>query len=233
MFMSSVMKNVGEVDYEKMYKQAGMKMRLFFKKYKGMTISEDGQMYKDLCEIFPELVDDDERIRKAIVWCIDTVAGELGVKEPEGLSVSKLKSWLEKHKRVMWSEDDESMLNEIVLDLKLLQSKDSGAEGKEAYQREIDWIQNLRPQSKQLIWSEEDERIRQDIENLIHFALEDGSAVSPAAKTTKEQALEWLQSLMPKNCFKPSEEQLDALETAVSACQSNTLAGLYNTLKSL
>lgn len=50
----------------------------------------------------------------------------------------------------------------------------------------------LQPQQE---WSEEDERIRQDIENLIHFALEDGSTVSPVAHTTKEKAISWIQSL--------------------------------------
>ena len=53
-------------------------------------------------------------------------------------------------------------------------------------------------------WSEEDERIRQDIENLIHFALEDGSAVSPAANTTKEGAISWIQSL--KDRVQPKQE---------------------------
>ena len=44
-------------------------------------------------------------------------------------------------------------------------------------------------------WSEDDGRIRQDIENLIYFSLRDGSAVSPAADTTKEDAISWIQSL--------------------------------------
>ena len=38
------------MDYEKMYKEAVIKMRLFFKKYNGLVISEDGTMYKDLLE---------------------------------------------------------------------------------------------------------------------------------------------------------------------------------------
>ncbi len=47
-------------------------------------------------------------------------------------------------------------------------------------------------------WSKKDERIKQDIENLIYFALKDGSAVSYAANTTKEDALNWLKSLHPQ-----------------------------------
>lgn len=43
------------IDYEKMYKEAVIKMRLFFKKYNGLVISEDGTMYKDLLEIFPDI----------------------------------------------------------------------------------------------------------------------------------------------------------------------------------
>ena len=66
------------------------------------------------------------------------------------------------------------------------------------------WIAWLEKQGEQKPWGEEDERIRQDIENLIHFALEDGSAVSPAANTTKEGAISWIQSL--KDRVQPKQE---------------------------
>ena len=39
----------------------------------------------------------------------------------------------------------------------------------------------------------EDEKIRNDIIALLHFGLEDGSAVAPGRKTTKEQAIAWLE----------------------------------------
>ena len=55
-----------------------------------------------------------------------------------------------------WSEEDIKMLNEIVLDLKLLKNKDTGEEGKAAYQREIDWLKSLKPQNH---WKPSEEQI--------------------------------------------------------------------------
>ena len=45
----------------------------------------------------PELKQsEDERIRKAILWCIRTIEFELGCKDVLGLAIDKLKSWIEK-----------------------------------------------------------------------------------------------------------------------------------------
>ena len=74
----------------------------------------------------------------------------------------------------------------------------------------LTWLEKQGEQN--LSWSEEDERIRQDIENLIHFALKDGSAVSPGADTTKEDALKLLKSLKERYAWKPSDEQIETLE---------------------
>ena len=80
----------------------------------------------------------------------------------------------------------------------------------------IAWFENQGEQKP--AWSEEDERIRQDIENLIHFALRDGSAVSPAADTTKEDAISWIQSLkdrvQPQNLNVTDEELIKARNEA-------------------
>lgn len=88
-------------------------------------------------------------------------------------------------------------------------------------------------------WSEKDERIRQDIENLIHFALEDGSAVSPTANTTKEGAISWIQSLRPQSTWKPSKEQMKELNIAknsffeLSYRTKGVLKSLYQDLEKL
>lgn len=87
-------------------------------------------------------------------------------------------------------------------------------------------------------WSEEDERVKQDIENLIHFALRDGSAVSPGADTTKEGALGWLKSLKERYTWKPSKEQIKAIEDSIQflGCTKKVredLKSLYNDLKKL
>ena len=71
-----------------------------------------------------------------------------------------------------WSDKDEKMLNEIVLDLKLLKNKDAGEEGKAAYQREIDWLKSLKPQNH---WKPSDlqlealESAYKQLPNIQHF----------------------------------------------------------------
>ena len=64
-----------------------------------------------------------------------------------------------------------------------------------------------RKEQKPAEWSEKDEKIKHDIESLIHFALKKDSAVSPGANTTKEEALNWLKFLRPQP--KSSEDELE------------------------
>ena len=57
-------------------------------------------------------------------------------------------TWLKSLKpksREEWSTKDSKMMNEIILDLKLLKRRDTGAEGKAAYQEEIDWLESIKP----------------------------------------------------------------------------------------
>ena len=53
----------------------------------------------------------------------------------------------------------------------------------------VEDIENAFPELKE----SEDERIRKDIIALLHFGLADGSAVAPGRKTTREQAIAWLE----------------------------------------
>ena len=64
------------------------------------------------------------------------------------------------------------------------------------YEREIPEGYEARIEGNKVILEPkegEDERIRKDIINLIEFALKDGSAVSPGSRTTKEEALAYLE----------------------------------------
>lgn len=108
-----------------------------------------------------------------------------------------------------WSKEDDVMVRDI---LGWLPAKSR----LEYNQRRAEWLKSLkdRVQLKQK-WSEEDERIRQDIENLIHFALEDGSAVSPAANTTKEGAISWIQSIKPQPKQEWSEEDEEMCQETI------------------
>ena len=79
-------------------------------------------------------------------------------------------------------------------------------------------------------WSEEDEYV---INKVLNWA----EIVNPTStifeKLPKEQFIERLKSLRPQPHWKPSEEQMDTLETAVSSLQSSALESLYNKLKKL
>jgi hypothetical protein len=77
-------------------------------------------------------------------------------------SVGEVQEWLQSlSNRVQpkqeWSEDDEEMFNEIIIDLKALKNRNIGEAGKAAYQREIDWLESLRPQSH---WKPSEEQMR-------------------------------------------------------------------------
>ena len=63
--------------------------------------------------------------------------------------------------------------------------------------------------------------------DIIDSALRAGFCV----QLDRDRCVDWFKSLRPHKQWKPNEEQMDALETAVSAIQSNTLETLYQDLK--
>lgn len=68
------------------YSDKGCEQALLLKG--GMNLLEDW---------FPHLKEgEDERIRKALIWCVETIEGEFGCKDAEGIAVAELKSWLDK-----------------------------------------------------------------------------------------------------------------------------------------
>lgn len=77
-------------------------------------------------------------------------------------------------------------------------------------------------------WSEEDECFLEDCIDVLYSSDEYGTS-------RKAKIENWLDSLkartQPQNQWKPSDEQMDALETAVSSLQSNILESLYQDLK--
>ena len=73
-------------------------------------------------------------------------------------------------------------------------------------------------------WSEEDEAYRVDILVKLEPHITDDNFTD---------VQNWFKSLKERYTWKPSEEQMDALETAVSSLQSTALESLYNELKKL
>ena len=131
-----------------------------------------------------------------------------------------------------WSEDDNDCLNAAINNLEYL--KNNYAYHQMGLKPAITFLKSLKervqPQLKQE-WSEEDEsHIRYLIEYLEHC--KKGVALTMTTSTSQEY-INWLKSLRPQSTWKPSDEQMDALETAVSTLQSTALESLYNKLKKL
>ena len=83
-------------------------------------------------------------------------------------------------------------------------------------------------------WSKDDEQIKEDILYDLNTLLEDSKS-EWAIKDLKKE-INWLQSLRPKNQWKPSDEQVEALyeETQKSdRIRDERIVSLYNDLKKL
>ena len=128
--------------------------------------------------------------------------------------LKSLKDRVQQQSKQDWSEEDEMMVKDIIAAINALH-----------YHGMVSWLKSLkdRIQPKQE-WSEEDEKML----NYIDITLFEEKSI-PNVKYWK--IMDWLKSLRPHKQWKPSEEQMDALETAVSSLQSNTLETLYQDLK--
>ena len=110
-----------------------------------------------------------------------------------------------------WSEEDEYLLDETIKHLEALiriTKKQGSAYSDETqyYQRDIDWLKSLRLLPKQE-WSEEEEKMLNDIINTLTY-------FDPSPHSISKKL--WLKSLRPQKHWKPTEEQIDALENAIT-----------------
>lgn len=187
---------------------------------------EQGTITESLSYVFPELKEsEDERIRKEL---LDFFNGFYNNKMPKAVDVSPWIDWLEKQVQksdnnclLSWSEEDERFLN---VARNILNSSKIYTKSPDKYEDTINWLNSLkdRVQPKQE-WSEEDNIW---LNNLIcHF--ETGLSIE------HERVASWLKSLKERYAWKPSEEQLDALERIVSERQSIALESLYEDIRKL
>ena len=87
-------------------------------------------------------------------------------------------------------------------------------------------IESIFPELKK----SEDEKIRMSLIELFKDMEWDDSILHDY-NMDKDKTIAWLEKQGKKTSWKPTEEQMDALETAVSSLQSNTLERLYQDLK--
>ena len=102
-----------------------------------------------------------------------------------------------------WSEDDERMLHIIIADFKGF-IRDNTSTLESHFNECIDWLKSLKdrvqPKHKQE-WSEEDEDY---INDLIKYFSQ-----NERLKNTKEDIVNWLKFLRPKNKWKPSDDEIE------------------------
>lgn len=98
-----------------------------------------------------------------------------------------------------------------------------------------EWIDFIEKQGEQKYseWSEEDENLlKLSLENLTELKDRFGEEYGKVG-----DCINWLKSLRPQSRWKPSDEQMDALESAIvdsiSSIQKHSLESLYNELKKL
>jgi predicted Ser/Thr protein kinase len=85
-------------------------------------------------------------------------------------------------------------------------------------------LESLFPELKE----SEDEKIRKALISILKSDFEEDTTIFGISV---DEIIAWLEKQGKKTSWKPSEEQMDALETAVSSLQSNTLERLYQDLK--
>ena len=190
--------------------------------------------------LFPELKEsEDERIRKAILWCIETVELELGCKNVEGIDVAELKSWLEK-------QCEQKPVDKVEPKFKYL--KIEGYENLSDYEKIFDdiadkYVRNKNQKGynqywyvkeraaemlyqankelkKKASWSEEDEDITGNI--IRDLKRLSGDMVSKNQPYQKE--IQWLKSIKDRVQPQPKQEWSEDDETklndAIDACKA-------------
>lgn len=154
------------------------------------------------------------------------------VKTPDGCNVASKSTFIQQH---TWSEEDEKNWRHCLhyIDAFVTPVKEH-----------VDWFKNIRnrvqPQPKQE-WSEEDDKILnaiiKDIQEQHQEAMWKINTGNTVAVST-EYIIDWLKSIKPQPRWKPTEEQLSAMDweirnTSEGSWQRREMESLYNLLKTL
>ena len=127
-------------------------------------------------------------------------------------SLKSLKDRVLPQPKSSWCEEECQIIEDAACFILSCVNTAETKEEEERLEKLADKLQNLRPQPKQK-WSEEDESIFNDIMHNIHFA-ETHRNVTSSPAMEKEQ-VNWLKSLKDRYTWKPTDEQMKALEEAI------------------
>lgn len=232
------------MDYEKAYKEALERAKL-----SRQQLLDIGEEATEIEHIFPELAEsEDEKIRKAVITYI-----KYNVSDISGWSKKELIAWLEKQgeQKFEWIENDDedlsSIANKFIPEPVWNALEESEGEGSNVsaydYSQMIDmfksgvqWFKSVKQNPLKIAkfkkgeqnhtWSEEDEMMLTSTINTLKL-LEDKGATN--------MKIAWLNALKQKSHWKPSEEQMNALNMVYKdkTIQTETLKSLYNDLKKL
>lgn len=151
-------------------------------------------------EKFPELKDEDERIREALIDGFTVMKESKNCGKTfsnHNIPVADILAWLEKQgkQKSEWTPMDEQRVENLLAII----------EG-HGYPMEVEWLKSLksRVQPKQQ-WSEEDEM-------MIKFAL---TYFRMEGATEDSDIIKWLKSLRPQKQWKPSNRELGAILAAI------------------
>lgn len=127
----------------------------------------------------------------------------------------------------VWSEEDEDYYDAIIAKLEVTQDDALLTDNQIKFLKSLK--DRVHPQPKQE-WSEEDERLRRKLIELIYAA---------SYCDERENLSDWLKSLKDRYTWKPSDEQMEGIECTIKTLRyqlnagDNRLDSLYNDLKKL
>ena len=208
-----------QIDYKEKYEQALERAKYY----------HDRDNIQFLENIFPELKEsEDERIRKELIAFLKE-NHETG-RADETWSLSGIESWiawLEKQgekgakgnergiPNPAWSEEDERNLDWLITVCERIYYKSDPQVSPESALMLREWLKSLkdRVQPRQE-WSEEDKELLDYVCSILTDNFNENDKFD-LEKPCIGALVDWLKSLRPKSQWKPSDEQLAALLTAI------------------
>ena len=174
---------------------------------------KDQPTHQDLVDIFPELAElKNERIRKHLIGVVELYYGktdEQGKKD--------CLAWLEKQ------AEHANFRSKIQIGDNVTRNKD----GVLVNLSQLNRVAKKQCEQKPAEWSEE---IEAAISLLKHIAEEQEKDYCPHNANALRKAAQYLESIRPQNTWKPSDEQIEALESATENCAYSEYQGCLREL---
>ena len=227
------------MNYEKKYKEALERARNV---YKGLVGTADLVAMADLEEVFPELKEsEDERIR---TFLHHTFTAQYLCKDKSGTwhrePVINILTWLEKQ-----GESDETKAKTFLINKGYpIDANGTFPTYEELYNIIIEGLEhqgekpiNNTDEQKPAEWSEEDEKMRNNLIRLLIRLSANTQTNSTTPNYSYPNEIDWLNSLKQRYTWRPSDEQIRTLEyymhTLRATENKEVLFGLYEDLKKL